>query len=72
MIFLMTIGKVNIAAAIAEIQQQMENDPEVSPSIIKSINILILVIQLLLERLNISSENSSHGYFEKLHWNTLP
>lgn len=59
MIFFMTIGKVNIAAAIAEIQQQMENDPEVSPAIIKSINILILVIQLLMERLNLSSENSS-------------
>lgn len=59
MIFGMTIGKVNISAAIAEIQQQMENDPEVSPAIVKSINILILVIQLLLERLNISSSNSS-------------
>jgi transposase len=55
----MTIGKISISSAIAEIQQQIENDPEISPAIVKSINILILVIQLLTERLNVSSSNSS-------------
>lgn len=55
----MTIGKVDINAAIAEIQQQIESDPDVSPSLVKSINILILVIQLLVERLGINSANSS-------------
>lgn len=59
MIVGMTIGKVNITTAIAEIQQQMESDPAVSPAMVRSINILILVIQLLMERMNISSSNSS-------------
>ncbi len=55
----MTVGSINIDEAIANIQQQMEEASDLSPAMSSSINILILVVQLLIEKLGLSSSNSS-------------
>ena len=55
----MTIGTINIDEAIASIQQQIVEDATLSPAMTQSINILILVIQLLVEKLGLNSSNSS-------------
>ena len=55
----MTIGTINIDEAIASIQQQIEDDATLSPAMTQSINVLVLVIQLLVEKLGLNSSNSS-------------
>jgi transposase len=55
----MTIGRINIEASVAKIQQQISKDDSLSPALVSSINVLIVVIQLLVERMGLNSANSS-------------
>ena len=55
----MTVNSINIEEAIASIQQQMRDEADLSPAMARSIDILILVIQLLIEKLSLNSGNSS-------------
>ena len=59
MIRCMTVGSINIEEAIASIQQQIVDDGSLSPAMSQSINVLILVVQLLVEKLGLNSSNSS-------------
>ena len=55
----MTIESINIEKSIASIQKKIKDDQSLSPSIVESINLLILIVQLLVSRLTLNSRNSS-------------
>ena len=55
----MTIENINIEKSIASIQEKIKNDKSLSPSLIKAIDLLILIVQLLISRLTLNSLNSS-------------
>ena len=55
----MTIGKINVEESIGRIQQQIADDKSLPPSLVQSINVLIVLIQLLIQRLGLDSSNSS-------------
>ena len=55
----MTIESINIENSIASIQKKIKDDQSLSPSIVESINLLILIVQLLVSRLTLNSRNSS-------------
>jgi transposase len=53
-----TVEGVDIQQTIASIRQQLEADESVSPALQASINLLILVVSLLANRLGLNSQNS--------------
>lgn len=55
----MTIGKINVEESIGHIQQQIAADKSLSPALVQSINVLIILIQLLVQKLGLDSSNSS-------------
>ena len=55
----MTIESINIEKSIASIQKKIKDDQSLSPSIVESINLLILIVQLLVSRLTLNSRNLS-------------
>ena len=55
----MTIENINIEKSIASIQKKNKDDKFLSPSLIKAIDLLILIVQLLISRLTLNSRNSS-------------
>ena len=55
----MTVGTVNIEETIKKIQTEVNRDKTLSPGLIQSINLLIMVISLLVQRTGLNSNNSS-------------
>ena len=55
----MTIKNINIEETIKQVQESMDADKSLSPTLRNLVNILILVIQLLVEKLGMNSSNSS-------------
>jgi transposase len=55
----MTVGHVNVKSTIEKIQKEISNDKSVSPVLISSIELLIVVIQMLFDRQSMNSTNSS-------------
>lgn len=56
---LLIIESIDISAAIANAEQQVQDDTQSSPAMKASISLLIMVIKLLLARLGINNKNSS-------------
>jgi transposase len=55
----MTVGHVNVKETIERIQKEISKDKSISPILISSIELLIIVIQMLLDRQSMNSSNSS-------------
>jgi transposase len=55
----MTVGHVNVKETIERIQKEISNDKSISPILISSIELLIVVIQMLFDRQTMNSSNSS-------------
>ena len=54
----MTISGINIQAAISQAESQLKKDKDSSPALKASLNLLILIIALLLEKMGLNSKNS--------------
>ena len=55
----MTVGHVNVKSTIERIQKEISKDKSISPILISSIELLIVVIQMLFDRQAMNSSNSS-------------
>lgn len=55
----MTVGHVNVKETIERIQTEISKDKSISPVLISSIELLIVVIQMLFDRQVMNSSNSS-------------
>jgi transposase len=55
----MTVGHVNVKSTIERIQKEISKDKSISPILISSIELLIVVIQMLFDRQSMNSTNSS-------------
>ena len=55
----MSIENIDIQAAIEKMQAQIQEDTQISPATKSMIELLILIITLLANRLGLSSRNSS-------------
>lgn len=55
----MTIGHVNIKTTIEKIQKELKDNKNISPVLSSSIELLIVVIQMLVDRQSMNSTNSS-------------
>ena len=55
----MTVGHVNVKSTIERIQNEISKDKSISPALVSSIELLIVVIQMLLDRQKMDSSNSS-------------
>jgi transposase len=55
----MTVGHVNVKSTIERIQKEISKDKSISPFLISSIELLIVVIQMLFDRQSMNSSNSS-------------
>ena len=55
----MTVGHVNVKFTIERIQKEISKDKSISPVLISSIELLIVVIQMLFDRQSMNSSNSS-------------
>lgn len=55
----MTIKNINVEDTIKQVQEAMNKDKSLSPALRNLINVLILVIQLLFEKIGMNSSNSS-------------
>jgi transposase len=55
----MTIGHINIEETIKEIQEELSNDNSISSALKRSIQLLIVVIGMLVDRQKMNSINSS-------------
>jgi transposase len=54
-----TIGKINILKAIEDAEAVLKNNPELSGDVKALMNLLLLVIKLLVDKMGLNSENSS-------------
>ncbi len=55
----MTVGHVNVKETIERIKNEIAKDKSISPVLISSIELLIVVIQMLFDRQSMNSSNSS-------------
>lgn len=55
----MTIGKVNISDALKNVESMLEQDKSASPQMRAMMELLVIIINLLLGKLGLNSENSS-------------
>jgi transposase len=55
----MTVGHVNVKETIERIQKEISKDKSISPVLTSSIELLIVVIQMLFDRQAMNSKNSS-------------
>lgn len=55
----MTVGHIDVLETIKKIKSEIETDKSLSPALINSIQLLIIVIQMLLDRQKMNSTNSS-------------
>ena len=55
----MTVGHINIKTTIERIQKELKDSKNISPVLSSSIELLIVVIQMLIDRQSMNSSNSS-------------
>lgn len=55
----MTIENINIEKTIESTLKEVNSDKSLSPGLVNSINLLVLIIKLLISRLGLNSQNSS-------------
>ncbi|RCV89986.1 DUF6444 domain-containing protein, partial [Vreelandella rituensis] len=55
----MTISDINVDEALERVRQQLKEDRTVSPSLRAAIDVLMLLVKLMADRLATSSRNSS-------------
>ena len=55
----MTVNNINIEETIESTLEEMKKDKSLSPGLVNSINLLVLIIRLLISKLGLNSENSS-------------
>ncbi|RCV85757.1 IS66 family transposase, partial [Vreelandella rituensis] len=54
----MTISDINVDEALERVRQQLKEDRTVSPSLRAAIDVLMLLVKLMADRLATSSRNS--------------
>ena len=55
----MTIGKINILKAVEDAEAVLKNNPALSGDVKAMMNLLLLVIKLLVDKMGLNSQNSS-------------
>jgi transposase len=55
----MTISNVNVEETIERVQSQLSKEKDLSPALRSSLEVLLLLVSLLIDRLGINSKNSS-------------
>ena len=55
----MTISNINVEESIQSVLEEVEKDKSLSPALVKSIKVLVLIINLLVARIGLNSKNSS-------------
>jgi transposase len=55
----MTLSSTDIAKSIDKLQAQLELEKDLSPALQSMIEMMILIIQLLVNKLGLNSQNSS-------------
>jgi len=55
----MTKDSIEINSTITEIEQLLENDSAISPALKAAVKMLIMVVQMLVEKKGLNSRNSS-------------
>lgn len=67
----MTISDINVDEALERVRQQLKEDRTVSPSLRAAIDVLMLLVKLMADRLATSSRNSSKPPSQDMkarHW----
>lgn len=55
----MTLGQIDIKAAIADAEKLLKNDPQITPPVRAVMSVLLLVVKLLMTKAGLNSRNSS-------------
>ena len=55
----MTIDNIDVKATLKRVQVLLDEEPNLSPALRSTLEVLILVVQLMVGRLSLSSRNSS-------------
>jgi transposase len=55
----LTIDNIEVAATVKKVQQLLAEEATLSPALCSTLDVLILVVQLLVNRLSLNSRNSS-------------
>jgi transposase len=55
----LTVDNIDIEATIKKVQELLAQEPNLSPALRSTLDVLLLVVQLLVNRLNLNSRNSS-------------
>jgi hypothetical protein len=56
---ILTIGKINNLEAVKDAEEVLKNNPELSGDVKAMMNLLLLVIKLLVDKMGLNSQNSS-------------
>lgn len=55
----MSVGKVDVTAALKSVEKTLREDASISPQVRSMLDLLVLIVNLLLKKLGINSANSS-------------
>lgn len=55
----MTLGQIDIKAAVADAEKLLKNDPQITPPVRAVMSVLLLVVKLLMTKTGLNSRNSS-------------
>ena len=55
----MNFENINVEKTIESVQEQLKRNKSLSPEFIRSINLLLILIKILISRLGLNSQNSS-------------
>jgi hypothetical protein len=55
----LTVDNINVEATIKKVQELLAQEPNLSPALRSTLDVLLLVVQLLANRLGLNSRNSS-------------
>lgn len=55
----MTVDNINVEDTIIKVREQMANEPDMSPTVRATLETLLLLVHILLNRLGLNSKNSS-------------
>ena len=68
----MTIGKIDVTATLKKVEELLANDKTLSYSTRSLMEVLVLIITLLTDRLNLNSRNSSKPPSSDPNWEKQP
>jgi len=55
----LTVDNIDVDATIKKVQELLVHEPNLSPALRSTLDVLLLVVQLLANRLGLNSRNSS-------------